>query len=352
MTPNLFDAWQLRTVAGRVLRPEEDVPGGPCSIVLSHKLWVSHFQRDPAAAHAVGERGRPRVHDRRRARSVNRVRKPVAHRRLDADRGGSGGRPPRRSPLLGHRPSEAGRDARAGRRRNPHDHRASGQGVSRDERRLERARGADEGGDRRQRHMGHPRAAVARRRVRAPHRVRQRDQPRAGARVGPAARAGGQDGAWSVPMADAASPARRRPRARRRGRRTGPRRRRCGASADSRGRVRAVLRADQDRSERAAVCGGRVDPLPDSLQPDPRAPDLGQSGQRGAQGRRAHLWRGPRAAEPSRARRRAGRAGDDAPRGRDAGRAIDDRDQSHRHRLRSAPAADRPDRHARVEAPR
>ena len=47
VTPNLFDAWQLRTVAGRVLRPEEDVPGGPCSIVLSHKLWVSHFQRDP-----------------------------------------------------------------------------------------------------------------------------------------------------------------------------------------------------------------------------------------------------------------------------------------------------------------
>jgi predicted permease len=47
VTANLFETWQLRTVAGRVLRPEEDVPGGPCSIVLSHKLWVSHFQRDP-----------------------------------------------------------------------------------------------------------------------------------------------------------------------------------------------------------------------------------------------------------------------------------------------------------------
>ncbi len=49
VTANLFETWQLRTVAGRVLRPEEDVPGGPCSIVLSHKLWVSHFQREPAA---------------------------------------------------------------------------------------------------------------------------------------------------------------------------------------------------------------------------------------------------------------------------------------------------------------
>jgi putative ABC transport system permease protein len=48
VTASLFETWQLRTVAGRVLRPEEDVPGGPCSIVLSHKLWVSHFQRDPA----------------------------------------------------------------------------------------------------------------------------------------------------------------------------------------------------------------------------------------------------------------------------------------------------------------
>jgi putative ABC transport system permease protein len=49
VTSNLFETWQLRTVAGRVLRPEEDVPGGPCSVVLSHKLWQSHFQADPAA---------------------------------------------------------------------------------------------------------------------------------------------------------------------------------------------------------------------------------------------------------------------------------------------------------------
>ncbi len=48
VTSNLFETWQLKTVAGRVLRPEEDVFGGPCSLVLSHKLWTSHFQRDPA----------------------------------------------------------------------------------------------------------------------------------------------------------------------------------------------------------------------------------------------------------------------------------------------------------------
>ncbi|HEY7474715.1 MAG TPA: ABC transporter permease [Vicinamibacterales bacterium] len=49
VTANLFETWQLKAIAGRLLRPEEDVPGGPCAIVLSHKLWVSHFQRDPAA---------------------------------------------------------------------------------------------------------------------------------------------------------------------------------------------------------------------------------------------------------------------------------------------------------------
>jgi putative ABC transport system permease protein len=47
VTSNLFETWQLKTVAGRALRPEEDVFGGPCSLVLSHKLWTSHFQRDP-----------------------------------------------------------------------------------------------------------------------------------------------------------------------------------------------------------------------------------------------------------------------------------------------------------------
>jgi putative ABC transport system permease protein len=48
VTANLFETWQLRMLSGRALRPEEDRPGGACSLVLSHKLWVSHFQRDPA----------------------------------------------------------------------------------------------------------------------------------------------------------------------------------------------------------------------------------------------------------------------------------------------------------------
>jgi predicted permease len=48
VTSNLFETWQLKLVVGRALRPEEDVPGGPCTLVLSHKLWQSHFQGDPA----------------------------------------------------------------------------------------------------------------------------------------------------------------------------------------------------------------------------------------------------------------------------------------------------------------
>ena len=110
------------------------------------------------------------------------------------------------------------------------------------------ARVAPTRGDRRQRHMGHPRVAVAGRRVRAPHRVRQRDQPRAGARVGPPARAGGPDRAWAsrwrtlrLLLVEGLV---------------------LGAAGGvlglvlvrgfgcSRGGVRAVLRVDQDRSKR------------------------------------------------------------------------------------------------------
>ncbi|MGH9315112.1 MAG: ABC transporter permease, partial [Vicinamibacterales bacterium] len=59
VTANLFDTWQLRTVVGRTLTPDEDVPGGPCVLVLSHKLWTSHFQRDPAIlSRAVNVDGR------------------------------------------------------------------------------------------------------------------------------------------------------------------------------------------------------------------------------------------------------------------------------------------------------
>ena len=46
VTPNLFAAWGLSPVAGRLLREEEDVPGGACTAVLSDHLWATLFQRD------------------------------------------------------------------------------------------------------------------------------------------------------------------------------------------------------------------------------------------------------------------------------------------------------------------
>jgi putative ABC transport system permease protein len=48
VTPNLFDAWGLRPVAGRLLRAGEDDPGAACSVVLSDHLWSSMFQRNPS----------------------------------------------------------------------------------------------------------------------------------------------------------------------------------------------------------------------------------------------------------------------------------------------------------------
>jgi predicted permease len=48
VTPNLFTAWGLTPIAGRLLHEGEDVPGGACTVVLSDHLWGALFQRNPS----------------------------------------------------------------------------------------------------------------------------------------------------------------------------------------------------------------------------------------------------------------------------------------------------------------
>jgi hypothetical protein len=48
VTANFFDVLQVRLAAGRAFRVEEDVAAAPAPVVvLSHSLWMQHFEADP-----------------------------------------------------------------------------------------------------------------------------------------------------------------------------------------------------------------------------------------------------------------------------------------------------------------
>ena len=47
-TSGLFPLLGIRPVAGRTFNPEEDKPGSPPVVLISHRLWQSHFGSDPS----------------------------------------------------------------------------------------------------------------------------------------------------------------------------------------------------------------------------------------------------------------------------------------------------------------
>jgi putative ABC transport system permease protein len=47
-TSGLFPLLGIRPVAGRTFNPEEDKPGNPPVVLISHQLWRSHFGSDPS----------------------------------------------------------------------------------------------------------------------------------------------------------------------------------------------------------------------------------------------------------------------------------------------------------------
>ena len=107
----------------------------------------------------------------------------------------SSARRPGRLLVAGHRTPEAGRDHQGGRRRHGGGQRRTGAGVPEDERRPRRGAGAD--ARRRDRRRAPPDLdpVSRRRRLRAPHLLRERRQPPAGAGHRADAGAGDADGA-------------------------------------------------------------------------------------------------------------------------------------------------------------
>jgi putative ABC transport system permease protein len=47
-TSGLFPLLGIRPIAGRTFTPEEDKPGNPPVVLISHRLWQSHFGSDPS----------------------------------------------------------------------------------------------------------------------------------------------------------------------------------------------------------------------------------------------------------------------------------------------------------------
>ena len=208
---SLFHLLGARPLYGRLLLPEDDIPGKPAVVILSHGFWKRLFNSDPNVVgrshHA--ERHHPRngigqepVHGRRRpAAGLPAERRDHADRgqhqadgRLPAAAARRGRRePPRRRELQPHGAPEAGRDDGAGagghqRHRRTH----SRQGQARQDVHHQRRPAARSG--RRRRPPGPARAARLGG-AGAADRLRQRREPAADARQRPAEGSGDPHGA-------------------------------------------------------------------------------------------------------------------------------------------------------------
>ncbi len=261
VTGTYFNVLGVGPAVGRVLTPDDDrVPDGHPVAVLSHAFWTSRFAADPGiVGQSIVVNGHPYIHRRRGASGVRRRRARDTDEGVRADDdegpGHAGVERARRSTLsLGPavRPAEAGRERGAGpgilAADLPRPARARGEGarvrdgVAADTKtvRRERDRGRSQSG-RTVRVPPQPDTPAPRAprdcRGRAPHRVRQRRQPVAGAGGGAAARDGDPAGAGLVaPAAD--GPAAGRERDARRRRHAG----RSRAGGDSRARPVELLR--------------------------------------------------------------------------------------------------------------
>ena len=178
-TPEFFPLMNARTELGRLPDAAEERAGGPLAVVVSHAFWVSHLGGDRSAlGRNVTLRG-PRLHRRRRPDAGVPVSR--RHRHLVAVVGDPGDDVALGAQLPHDRPAQARRHGRAGAVANSTPSRAARSSVSAEQRRQRRRRRRP------------PRAAGAKRPLdaepdlrrrgdRAADRVRQRQQPAAGAR--------------------------------------------------------------------------------------------------------------------------------------------------------------------------
>jgi putative ABC transport system permease protein len=49
VTPEFFRVFELEPITGRTFTPEEQKPGGPTAVLISHSFWQSHFGGNPRA---------------------------------------------------------------------------------------------------------------------------------------------------------------------------------------------------------------------------------------------------------------------------------------------------------------
>ena len=182
VTAGFFDVLGVTPIAGRTFLADDDRQRSNV-VVLSEAFWRTRFGADPAVIGREHPAGWVAVHGgRRRAEGVSA---PGAQQHL----GARAARPPSATAdgvlPAGHRPLEAGRRARGGRRRHDRRRRRAGARVPADEQRSRRrARAAARRVDR-QRPAPHVDAVSRRRRLRAAHLLRQRGQPAAGPRHRP-----------------------------------------------------------------------------------------------------------------------------------------------------------------------
>ena len=188
-TPACSRSGTSGAVHGRVIQPDDDRPGAPRVALLSHGFWSRQFGADPAVVGRVlsldgvphevvgvltpGHRDRQPERDRRvdaRSRPW-----PIPHEREARTLRVTGRLKP-------------GVDDRAGQRRAPDPGRPAGAGAPGDERALGRRGRAHPSRHDGSQLLDHPRADGGRGGPGARHRLRQRGQPRAGARRRPRAR--------------------------------------------------------------------------------------------------------------------------------------------------------------------
>ena len=186
VTPGWIRNFGLRLQLGRDFLPEEGEVGRDDKVILSHKPLAGEVRRRPGARRPADPARRPAAHGRGRAPA--RTRRPCSARSLPAARVHARPDQPRLPLAQRHGPPQAGRDARAGERRDeryrePHRRGAPGfqEGLGHQRRAAaEQLPPAQH----------HPRALVParRRELRAADRVRQRREPAARARGGTPAR--------------------------------------------------------------------------------------------------------------------------------------------------------------------
>ena len=66
VTGNYFQMLGVRAIVGRTLLPDDDKPGAPRVVVISYRLWNREYGREPVGDRPVDSHPRSAVHDRRR----------------------------------------------------------------------------------------------------------------------------------------------------------------------------------------------------------------------------------------------------------------------------------------------